>query len=297
MIKIRTIFGFIFSALLGIVLFSVFIMARHFVVERCLTKENSQMTERMDHISKRLAVYDHYLNNLAQRDNRYYRDAAGLDSIPGRIRNAGFGGVNPFASLSGHQHSALVENILADISLLDKKTAIQKRSYKEVSTTLKSKYENLQHTPVIYPVHPDDLIRDWSDFGYRVSPINGKWQFHTGVDLTAPKGKDVFASARGKVIHMGYDYRGYGKYIVIDHGSNGFSTLYSHLSEISVKNGDVVYRGTIIGKIGNTGASTAPHLHYEVRINDRPVDPETYLLPLSVAEYNAVLSLIPDEYE
>ncbi|MGC9331041.1 MAG: M23 family metallopeptidase [Bacteroidales bacterium] len=148
----------------------------------------------------------------------------------------------------------------------------------------------MKNIPVFYPVHPNDLIRNWSDFGYCISPISKTWQFHTGIDLTAPQGKDVYASGAGKVTHTGYDYRGYGKYIVINHGTEHFRTLYSHLSEIAVTKGDKVHPGSVLGKIGNTGESTAPHLHFEIRIDHNCVDPDDFLIPLNADEYNAVLN-------
>jgi murein DD-endopeptidase MepM/ murein hydrolase activator NlpD len=110
-----------------------------------------------------------------------------------------------------------------------------------------------------------------SRFGLRTHPLFGRRHFHTGVDIAAPRGTPVRAAMEGTVLFAGW-YGGYGKLVVLDHG-NGLSTLYGHLSAILVGAGTRVNRGDIIGRVGSTGYSTGPHLHYEVRQNGRPIDP------------------------
>jgi len=110
-----------------------------------------------------------------------------------------------------------------------------------------------------------------SSYGYRVSPISKKWKFHAGVDLAAPEGTTVYACKRGQVTQTGYNST-YGNYIILLH-TNGMTSLYAHLSKIEVKKGQSVMAGNIIGKVGTTGASTGPHLHFEIRINGSPTNP------------------------
>lgn len=110
-----------------------------------------------------------------------------------------------------------------------------------------------------------------SPFGWRSNPFGGSPEFHQGLDIAAPSGTTVTAAAGGSVI-MAQWYGGYGNYILIDHGG-GYSTGYGHLSAIYVSNGQSVKRGQAIGAVGSTGASTGPHLHFEVRIDGKPVDP------------------------
>jgi murein DD-endopeptidase MepM/ murein hydrolase activator NlpD len=110
-----------------------------------------------------------------------------------------------------------------------------------------------------------------SRFGRRTHPLFGRRHFHTGVDIAAPRGSPVRAAMDGTVLYAGW-YGGYGKLIVLDHGQ-GLSTLYGHLSSILVSPGARVARSQVIGRVGSTGYSTGPHLHYEVRRNGRPVDP------------------------
>lgn len=110
-----------------------------------------------------------------------------------------------------------------------------------------------------------------SDFGYRVSPISGKWNFHSGIDLASPEGTDVFACKSGEVSQTGYNLT-YGNYIIIAH-YNSMTSVYAHLSKILIEKGQKINTGTLIGKVGSTGASTGPHLHFELRKNGSPTDP------------------------
>ena len=132
------------------------------------------------------------------------------------------------------------------------------------------------YTPTIWPV--DGTLE--GGFGGRRNPFGGPgYEFHTGQDIEAPMGTSVIAGARGQVSFVGWQ-NGYGQLVVIDHGG-GLSTRYGHLSHIDVDLGQFVSRGQLIGKVGSTGRSTGPHLHYEVRINDQPVNPLQYLLSSS----------------
>jgi murein DD-endopeptidase MepM/ murein hydrolase activator NlpD len=110
-----------------------------------------------------------------------------------------------------------------------------------------------------------------SNFGYRISPISGKWKFHSGIDLAAPEGTSVFACRAGQVSQTGYNAT-YGNFIILLH-YNGMTSVYAHLSKISVEKGAKINGGTEIGKVGTTGASTGPHLHFELRKNGNPEDP------------------------
>ncbi|MNR19639.1 Murein DD-endopeptidase MepM [compost metagenome] len=114
-----------------------------------------------------------------------------------------------------------------------------------------------------------------SPYGYRIHPITGVKKLHTGTDFAVSQGTDVHAADSGNVIVAEW-WNGYGNCVIIDHGNNIW-TLYGHLSKINVQKGDNVKRGEVIAESGNTGASTGPHLHFEVRVNGTPVDPMPYL--------------------
>lgn len=116
-----------------------------------------------------------------------------------------------------------------------------------------------------------------SGFVNRISPIWGSAELHTGLDIGAPYGTTIRASAAGRVLVSEFNNGGYGNYVVIDHG-NGYSTLYGHASLNLVQAGQTVVQGQAIAQVGSTGWSTGPHLHFEIRINNSPVDPSSYVL-------------------
>ena len=127
--------------------------------------------------------------------------------------------------------------------------------------------------PLSKPLAGDAAVT--SPFGYRADPFLGRPALHTGVDLLQPYGSDIRATAAGRVVHAGVA-GGYGDMVEIDHGF-GLTTVYGHMSEISVAEGQDVAQGQILGRLGSTGRSTGPHLHYEVRVDGEPVDPERFL--------------------
>ena len=129
------------------------------------------------------------------------------------------------------------------------------------------------YTPTVWPV--DGTLE--AGFGGRRNPFGGSgYEFHSGQDIEAPWGAAVGAGASGSVSFAGWQ-NGYGQLVILDHGG-GLTTRYGHLSHIDVELGHVVSRAQLLGKVGSTGRSTGPHLHYEVRINDQPVNPLQYLL-------------------
>jgi murein DD-endopeptidase MepM/ murein hydrolase activator NlpD len=150
---------------------------------------------------------------------------------------------------------------------------------KQLERNLKA-YENVLrergYTPSIWPV----VGKLESGFGGRRNPFGGSsYEFHSGQDIDAQPGDPIVAGARGQVTFVGWQ-NGYGQLIVIDHGG-GLTSRYGHLSHIDVAPGQAIERGQFIGRVGSTGRSTGPHLHYEIRINDEPVNPLQYLLTSS----------------
>jgi murein DD-endopeptidase MepM/ murein hydrolase activator NlpD len=131
----------------------------------------------------------------------------------------------------------------------------------------------MPYMPVRRPLSGDAGVS--SPFGYRTDPFLGRPALHPGVDLVQAYGSDILATAAGRVVRAG-PFGGYGNMVEIDHG-NGLATRYGHMSEVLVAEGQEVQAGAVLGRIGSTGRSTGPHLHYEVRINDEPVDPERFL--------------------
>jgi murein DD-endopeptidase MepM/ murein hydrolase activator NlpD len=138
------------------------------------------------------------------------------------------------------------------------------------------KNEMIASIPSIQPLNiSNPRVHVSALYGFRSDPIDHSKRMHDGIDFAGPVGMSIYATGNGRVITALYNFNGYGNNVVIDHGF-GYKTRYAHLNRILVHEGDVVTRGTVIGYLGDTGKSTGPHLHYEVRHHDRPVNPITY---------------------
>ena len=130
-----------------------------------------------------------------------------------------------------------------------------------------------------------------SGYGYRIHPIYKTRKLHTGMDFSAKIGTEIYATGNGKISKVRRSKKGYGNYVEINHGY-GYKTLYAHMSKSIVKKGQKVKRGEVIGYVGNTGTSVAPHLHYEVHKNGKKIDPVNfYYNDLSTEEYSKMLEI------
>ncbi len=158
--------------------------------------------------------------------------------------------------------------------LILQEIALRKDSLEALLTAMEAQRDRVERMPSIWPVD-EDSRRITSSFGYRKDPFTRKTAFHSGLDIGAPYGSPIMATAKGVVIYSGYD-RYLGNTVKLDHGG-GFQTWYAHLRKRNVKAGDEVERCDVIGTLGNTGRSTGAHLHYEVRVNKKPVNPRRYL--------------------
>ena len=148
----------------------------------------------------------------------------------------------------------------------------------------------MKHIPAIQPVLNKDLTRMASGFGRRIDPVYHTLKMHEGMDFTAPTGTEIFVTGNGVVTFAGWQ-QGYGNLVKVDHGF-GYETRYAHLSRYKVKVGQKVTRGDVIAFVGNTGKSTGPHLHYEVRYKGEPQNPQNYyFLDLSPEEYDLMVQM------
>ncbi len=263
--------------------------------EKRLKRELDNMALQYDIMNERMNQIGNVLADMQYRDDNIYRVIFEADPIPSEIRKAGFGGANRYKNMEGFTNSDLIIDTRKNLDILTKQTYVQSKSFDEVLELAKNKDKMLQSIPAIQPVANTDLRRMASGFGYRIHPIYKVRKLHTGMDFSAPIGTPIYATGDGKVIHdRGSDKvggHGYGRYVVIDHGY-GYKTLYGHMSKISVKYGTSVKRGDVIGYVGNTGASTAPHLHYEVIKNGNKINPiNFYYNDLTPEEYELMLQL------
>ena len=238
--------------------------------------------------SKKLAQISQVLDGIQERDNNIYRLYFEVNPIPEEQRKAGFGGVNRYKALEGFDNSEMVMDVTKNMDILSKQLYVQSKSLDEIVKLAESKEELLAAIPAIQPVKKQDLTRMASGYGWRSDPFTKARKKHYGMDFTAPRGTPIYASGNGKVIRADQGSLGYGKHIRIDHGF-GYISLYAHMSKYNVRKGQKVKRGDLIGFVGNTGRSQAPHLHYEVHKNGKKINPiNFYYGNLSPEEFAAM---------
>ena len=239
-----------------------------------LKQESVELQSKMELLERKFEQHNRVLMELQRRDNYVYRPIFGMEEISQDVRNAGFGGVNRYSHLENLSNSNFVIDMEKKMAILYKKAFIQSRSYDEVAILSKRTGEMASCVPAVPPVHLDK-VRISSMFGLRSDPFNKTPKMHSGVDFVGEKGEPIYASGNGKVVEVAFNFFGYGKEVVIDHGF-GYKTRYAHLNTICVKEGDVVERGQEIGGMGNSGRSTGTHLHYEVMYKGNRVNPSNY---------------------
>lgn len=261
-----------------------------------LKKKNADLLSRIDVMNRHLDEYDQVLTDLEMRDEDVYRSIFGLDSIPSDVRNAGFGGVNRYAYLDGVYHSSLLKKTVMRMDVLAKKTYIQTTSFDVILEESKHTGSLISSIPAIVPIVPDrSVFRISSSFGTRFDPFTGRRKQHNGIDFALPEGNPIYATGDGVVEKVKYSRSGYGNFVIIDHGF-GYKTRYAHLQSIFVEPGTKVNRGDFLGKSGNSGRSSGPHLHYEVIYMGRYVNPYNFFdLDISVEEYSSMLRHVEAE--
>ncbi|MDR2037928.1 MAG: M23 family metallopeptidase [Bacteroidales bacterium] len=258
--------------------------------EKALSHELNRVTFNYKILQQRVDQIDLTLSDMQQRDDNIYRTVFELDPIPQSIRQAGIGGVNRYEALEGYINSGLMIDMSTKVDKITRQMYVQSKSYDELIERIKNRELILATKPAIQPIDNKDLKRTASGYGWRTHPIYKDRRFHHGMDFTAPTGTDIYATGDGRVTAVGYN-GGLGNRVIVDHGF-GYETVYAHMSKFSVKVGDVVKRGQVIGYVGNTGDSTGPHLHYEVHKSGRSVNPVNYYYEdLSPEEYALILDL------
>jgi murein DD-endopeptidase MepM/ murein hydrolase activator NlpD len=226
------------------------------------------------------------LVELRNRDDRFYRSILSLEPVPSSIREAGTGGSEPYIQLRNLREPGLVRNVSQRIEKISSRVQIQSSSLENVYEQAVTNQRFLACKPSINPISSADPCWMTSTYGYRSDPFTHQRTAHHGIDLAGPYGLDVHATGDGIVICAGFSRYGYGKEVIVDHGF-GYTTRYAHLQEILVEKGQMLRRGEVLGSLGSTGRSTGPHLHYEVRKNDLPVNPLYFFYEnLTPKEYN-----------
>jgi len=254
--------------------------------EKMLQRENNELKDQLQIINKKLEVMDVVLEDIQDRDDQVYRMILEVDPIPFEKRNPWFDLKTRYDSIAPNETMKLLMNIDLKTNLLLLKLSEGRKSLDTLLHLAERKSDMLACIPAIRPIK--DMYNVTSGFGVRMHPILKVWRRHEGVDITAPRGTPVYATADG-VISRKQAQSGYGMSIIIEHGYS-YETLYAHLSKRAVKPGQKVKRGELIGYVGNTGFSLGSHLHYEVWKSGNPVNPVHYFVSdITPEEYNTIL--------
>ena len=263
--------------------------------ELSLQREAKNYELRFELLNKKMEQMEYVLGNIEDRDNNIYRLYFEANPIPEEQRKAGFGGVNRYKSLEGFNNSEMIISTTERMDIIQKQMVIQSKSLDEITKLAEEKEKLLAAIPAIQPVNNEELTRMASGFGWRSDPFTKARKMHRGMDFTAPKGTPIYASGDGVVKRVDNNASGYGKHIRIDHGY-GYMTLYGHLSKYNVKRRQKVKRGDLIGFVGSTGRSEAPHVHYEVWKEGERINPiNFYYGSLSAEEFENMLKYANQE--
>lgn len=237
-------------------------------------------------LSTKVKKVNEVLDEIEERDDNIYRVYFRANPVAKSVRNQKVGGINRYKDLEGHKYSELIKDLAQKVDLISQRLVVQSKSLDTIVEMAKNKTKRLAHIPAIQPVSNKNLKRMASGYGYRIHPIYKVRKFHSGMDFSTPEGTPIVATGDGTVTVSKDSRMGYGKHIEINHGY-GYITRYAHLSRRIVRRWKKVKRGDIIGYVGSTGSSTAPHLHYEVLVNKKHTNPVYFY-------YN---DLTPEQYE
>lgn len=276
----------------GILLLAVAAGAVMFVVayfgfasrtERELREENTRLRTQYNVLQRRVDASMKVMEQIRNRDDNFYRVMMQMEPMTVSRRNAGFDYERSYASMRGMSDDALIGNLTSQIDLLDRQLYSQSQSFDQLRRAAAEQRVKLDHVPGIFPISQEE-VNISSGYGMRRDPVTGTRKQHEGIDFLAPVGTPVYATADGKVA-VAERKGGFGNCVEIAHGFN-YLTRYAHLSELLVEEGAEVKRGDLIGKVGSSGKSTTPHLHYEVIFKGEAENPINYFY----------LDLTPDDY-
>jgi murein DD-endopeptidase MepM/ murein hydrolase activator NlpD len=253
---------------------------------RLVAAQNRALQADILAIEERFRVLDDTLFRIAEREQKMRMlaglpveaapatpsDAELLVATSASVTEVGASRRRPFAGRLGWSARPDVEGLISRATNLAS-------GFRDVSDSLEANYSRFANTPSILPT------AGWLSSQFtrsRFHPILHENRPHEGIDVTAPTGTPIVAPAGGRVVHAG-NAQGFGLVVEIDHG-NGIRTKFAHCSRVAVRVGQIVTRNQLIAAVGSTGLSTAPHLHYEIHVNGKPVDPLTYVLPDAIVE-------------
>ena len=290
-IFLRTLAYLVASVLIGIVLNFLYGIFFDTPKEKALKREIAQMTLQYELVHREMGNLEKVIGQLQETDDNLYRTVFGAEPIQSTQRQGGVGGVNRYSELEGFSNSRIIIETVKKLDEIRKQVYVQSKSFDDLILLAKEKEDMLRSIPAIIPISTKDLTRIASGFGLRIHPVYKISKFHAGMDFTSPMGTEVYASGDGTIESVLSSKRGMGNYIIINHGF-GYSSVYAHLDRFNIRAGQKVHRGDVIGYVGNSGMSVAPHLHYEIKLNNVNVDPVNYFFnDLTAAEYEAMIEV------
>ncbi len=278
----------------AVLIVAAFALALYYMVdsprERILRKQNESLEQRLDLLNRRADRALAVMEDIAERDNNFYRVMMQAEPLTPARRYAGLERQRNYRSIDSLSDSRLLEGVERNLDRLDQMLVTQIKSFDFLASQTASQKDRTAHIPAIQPV-PEKYLRAMaSGYGARRDPVYGTMKFHEGMDFSAPAGTPVYATADGTVRTSSWQ-SAYGNMVEIDHGYN-YTTRYAHLSKLIAHPGQTVHRGDLIGLVGNTGKSTGPHLHYEVRYRGQPQNPVNYYYyDLSPEQYDEIIRL------
>lgn len=271
------------------------LLARQFLpspTEKKGRREIEALQLQYDLLNKKMSQAEQVLKDLEERDDNIYRAIFESEPLPKSMRYGGSGGSDKYSVFDNYANAELLKTTTERMDRITKQIYVQSKSFDEVVKLAKNKEKLIASIPAIMPINQKDLAHAvTSGFGWRTHPIYKTLEFHPGMDFSAEQGTPIYATGDGVVDRADNLAQGYGNHVVINHGY-GYQTLYGHMSKIATKAGQKVKRGQLIGYVGSTGLSTAPHIHYEVIKNNEKVNPINYYYnDLSPQQYQLLVEL------
>ncbi len=269
----------------------VWVAPKNTSTEKALNTELNNLRRQFKQVNTQLAEMSTALSNIQERDAAVYRQVLEMEPTE---EAAGLGKNRPdFSKMSDAE---LLAATTQRISQVRQQIAATATSQDEILAKAQNQSIELAAMPSIRPIKDTEKpLELMSGFGYRIHPVFKIKKMHTGIDFGAPTGTPIYATAAGKIVKVENSATGYGKSVIVNHG-NGFETLYAHMSVIGVKVGQEVNKGEVIGKVGSTGTSTAPHVHYEVIKNGEKINPLPFCSDgLSPADYKKMVEISSQE--
>ena len=275
---------------IGAVFFFVFFYFFPSPHSASLIQQNRNLQSQIELIDRQIDQMQVVMSDLSQRDDNLYRAILGAEPIPMGVRMGATRQISYYDSLARMSNLQLMADVQRKVDILEKELYVQAKSYDEILEMAKTQEVRMENIPAIQPVLNKDLKRMASGYGWRIDPVYHIRRFHSGMDFTAPVGTEIFATGNGKITYAGWR-QGYGQTIEVDHGF-GYLTRYAHCHKLIARVGQKVKRGDVIALVGNTGKSTGPHVHYEVHLHGKAIDPRNfYFYDLSPEEYDQMVQL------